>query len=420
MIGGREAALLALNEILYNGKYSNIAVKDMLGKCRGMDKTEKAFFTNLVYGVISHHYTLEYVISKYSAIKLKKLARYVKIILEIGMYQLIYLDKIPQSAAVNECVKLSKKYCKKGSDRFINGVLRGFCRDGCRFDTTDVPLNVKYSFSEDMTKMMLAQFGDTFTEQLMDALNTPPEIILRPNTMKTTADKLSQLLADTGVNNKLTDNGMIVCEGFDIATCKPYLDGYFTPQDRGAYTASVVLAPQSGERIIDMCSAPGGKTTHIAELMQDKGEVLAFDIHPHKIDLIKNTASRLGLQSITAAIGDATVFDKNLSASADRVLCDVPCSGWGIIRRKPDIKLSHTDLDELYGIQSRILNNGAEYVKDGGCLVYSTCTVNRKENEETVSDFLDNHKGFVKTYEKTFYPHTDGCDGFFICRLDKK
>ena len=417
MIAAREAALLALNDILYNGKYSNIAVKEMLGKCRGMDKTEKAFFTNLVYGVISRHFTLEYVISQYSAIKLKKLARYVKIILELGFYQLIYLDKVPESAAVNECVKLSKRYCKKGSDRFINGVLRAFLKNRCVIP--DDNLAVKYSFSQEMAKMFLEQFGYEFAQQLMQALNTPPDIMLRPNILKTDADKLSELLKSDGIENTVTDYGMVISDGFDVASNRLYKEGYFTPQDRGAYTASMVLAPKEGETIIDMCSAPGGKSTHIAELMKDNGNILAFDIHEHKVSLIDNSAKRLGLKSINAHVGDSAVYNSKLNGIADRVLCDVPCSGWGIIRRKPDIKLSHTDLCELYDIQKKILDNGAKYVKIGGCIVYSTCTVNKKENEEIVSEFLSKNKNFEKTYEKTFYPNIDGCDGFYVCRLNK-
>lgn len=417
MITAREAALLALNDILYNGKYSNIAVKEMLGKCRGMDKTEKAFFTNLVYGVISRHFTLEYVISQYSAIKLKKLARYVKIILEMGFYQLIYLDKVPESAAVNECVKLSKRYCKKGSDRFINGVLRAFLKNRCVIP--DDKLAVKYSFNQEMTKMFLEQFGYEFAQQLMQALNTPPDIMLRPNTLKTDADKLSELLTSEGIENTVTDYGMVISDGFDVASNRLYKEGYFTPQDRGAYTASMVLAPKEGETIIDMCSAPGGKATHIAELIKDNGNILAFDIHEHKVSLIDNSAKRLGLKSINAHVGDSAVYNSKLNGIADRVLCDVPCSGWGIIRRKPDIKLSHTDLCELYDIQKKILDNGAKYVKIGGCIVYSTCTVNKKENEEIISEFLSKNKNFEKTYEKTFYPNIDGCDGFYVCRLNK-
>ncbi len=419
MISAREAALLTLNDIFYNGAYSNLAVKERLSKCRGMDKNEKAFFTGLVYGIVSRHFTLEYIISKYSSVKVKKLARYVKILLEMGIYQLLFLDKIPQSAAVNESVKLAKKYCKKGSDRFVNAILRAICKDGCKIDIPD-NLTVKHSFSPEMAQMFCEQFGTEFSEQLMSALNEAPDFLIRPNLLKTDAVTLSEKLTEHGVNNAVTDYGMIKADGFDVSSSPLYRDGLFSVQDRGAYTASVVLEPKKGETVIDMCAAPGGKTTHIAELMGDCGKVTAFDIHEHKISLIQNAAKRLGIKSVEAKIGDATVLQKNLVSTADKVLCDVPCSGWGIIRRKPDIKLSHTDLDELYEIQRKIIRNGAEYVKKGGSLVYSTCTVNKNENEKVIYDFLKENNDFEKVYEKTYYPHIDGCDGFFICRLDKK
>ena len=419
MISAREAALLTLNDIFYNGAYSNLAVKEMLGKCRGMDKNEKAFFTGLVYGVVSRHFTLEYVISKYSSVKVKKLARYVKILLEMGIYQLMFLDRVPESAAVNESVKLSKKYCKKGSDRFVNALLRAFCKDGCELCFPD-DLAVKHSFSPEMSAMFCEQFGNEFSEKLMSALNEAPDFLIRPNILKTNAITLSGLLKENGIDNTVTEYGMIKAEGFDVSLSSLYRDGFFSVQDRGAYTASLVLDPKKGETVIDMCAAPGGKTTHIAELMEDSGKVLAFDVHEHKISLIESTAKRLGIESIEAKIGDATVLQNNMVATADKVLCDVPCSGWGIIRRKPDIKLSHTDLDQLYNIQQKIIRNGAEYVKKGGCLVYSTCTVNKNENEKVISDFLKGNNDFEKVYEKTYYPHIDGCDGFFICRLNKK
>lgn len=420
MTGAREAALLALNDIFYNGKYSNLAVKETLKKCRDMEKHEKALFTNIVYGVVSRHYTLEYIIKKYSSIKIKKLARYVKLILEMGIYQLMYLDKIPESAAVNESVKLAKKYTKKGSERFINAVLRAFCRDGKTIEFSKSNLAIKHSFNPEMADMFTDMFGFEFADSLMDALNGLPDILLRPNAVKTTAEELSELLRKSGIENSVTDNEMIKTEGFDVAANNLYNDGYFTPQDKGAYTASIVLDPQKGETIIDMCAAPGGKTTHIAEIMSDTGTVLAFDKYEHKTQLIKSNANRLGLSSVTAKTVNSEELNKEYIKKADRVLCDVPCSGWGIIRRKPDIKLAHTDLDELYTIQKTILENGAEYVKSGGSVVYSTCTVNKHENEEQISEFLKTHEDFTKVYEKTFYPHIDGCDGFFICRMDRK
>ena len=422
MIGAREAALLSLCDILYDGKYSNIAVNEMLRKCHAMDRKDKSLYTTIVYGVLVHYYTLEYIISLYSSVKVKKLARYVKVLLLIGLYQIKYLDKVPDSAAVNESVKLSKRYCKKDSDRFVNAVLRRAIDGGSDIPMPDDEIEricVEYSFSYQMAKQLCDIFGIERAVTLMASLNMPPQTLLRPNVLKTDLNSLIDLLKGDGIEATEQDS-MIAVKGFDIGNSVLYKDGYFTVQDRGAYTASVVLDPQSGETIIDMCAAPGGKTTHIAELMGDSGKIIAFDIHEHKIKLIVNTAKRLGIKSIDAKTADATVYNPALKESADRVLCDVPCSGWGIIRRKPDIKLSHTDLDDLYITQKSILSNGAAYVKKGGCIVYSTCTLNSRENEEVIREFLDNNNEFVKTYEKTFYPDMDNSDGFFICRLDRK
>ncbi len=423
MIGAREAALLALYDIFYEGKYSNLAVKDTLAKCRGMEKNEKALFTNLVYGVVSRHYTLEYVIRKFSSVKPKKLAKYVRLILELAIYQIMYMDKIPQSAAVNEGVKLSKRYCKRGSDRFINGVLRAVCNG---IDTLSYPedtienISVKYSYSPEMTKLFIDNFGEEETIKIMEAMNLPSNLLLRPNTLKTNATELADKLNNDSITASVTDDRMVSATGFDVGDNKLYKDGYFSVQDRGAYNASIVLNPKSGETVIDMCAAPGGKTTHIAELMGDKGKIISWDIYDHKIKLINNSCKRLGIKSVCAEVNDATEFNPDYIKKADKVLCDVPCSGWGIIRRKPDIKLSHTELDELYDIQLRILKNASMYVKREGALVYSTCTLNKRENGENIDLFLKENNEFEKVYEKTYYPHKDNSDGFYICKLIRK
>ncbi len=423
MIGAREAALLALYDIFYEGKYSNLAVKDTLSKCRGMENNEKALFTNLAYGVVSRHYTLEYVIKKFSSVKPKKLAKYVRLILELAIYQIMYMDKIPHSAAVNEGVKLSKRYCKRGSDRFINGVLRGVCNG---IDTLSYPddivenMSVTYSYSPEMTQLFVDNFGREEAIEIMEAMNLPSKLLLRPNTLKTTAAELQEKLNSQNISSTVTDDGMVAASGFDVGESKLYKDGYFSVQDRGAYNASCVLNPKSGETVIDMCAAPGGKTTHIAELMGDTGNIISLDIYDHKIKLINNACKRLGIKSVKAEVSDGTKLNEDYINKADKVLCDVPCSGWGIIRRKPDIKLSHTELDELYEIQFKILKNASMYVKREGVLVYSTCTLNKRENGDMIDLFLKDNNEFEKAYEKTYYPHKEDSDGFYICKLIRK
>jgi 16S rRNA (cytosine967-C5)-methyltransferase len=439
MISAREAALNTLYEIFYEGAYSNLALKKMLRKCNAMKDEEKRLLTNLVYGVVSYHFTLEYVIKKYSSVKPKKIAKYIHLILELGLYQLMYADKIPESAAVNESVKLAKRYGKSGSDRFVNAILRSFCRDGCEIAyPTDKAsyLSVKYSYTLNMTKTWIDDFGYDTAEELMQSLNAPPPLMLRANTLKITADELCKRLEnEEGIHarpvtvlkkagDSFTDDGtgalLEADGGFDIAQSKLCNEGFFSVQDKGAYCASVVLAPKSGETVIDMCAAPGGKTTHIAELMGDRGKIIACDIHEHKIKLIESSLKRLGVSCVSTLLRDSSVCDETLLETADRVLCDVPCSGWGIIRRKPDIKLENNDISALPPLQLKILLSGASYVKKGGCIVYSTCTINRRENEEVVNAFLESAADFEKSYEKTFYPNRDNSDGFYICRLNRK
>lgn len=418
----RETALKTLYEVFYNGAYSNLALKEAIKINKDISPQDKRLLTNLVYGVISHNFTLEYIISQYSRIKPKKLAKYIMLALKLGIYQLVYANKIPQSAAVNESVKLAKKFGRQGSDKFVNGVLRSFCRDNCEVEYPKDKvgyLSVKYSYSDEMTELFIKHFGYENAEKLMKALNTPPPLMLRINTLKADINEVSEKLIEAGVEVTRVTETMLSASGFDVGASKLYNEGYFSVQDFGAYNASIALEPQKGETVIDMCAAPGGKSTHIAELMEDSGEIISFDIHAHKIKLIEGAAKRLGIKSINAVLHDSTAIIDELKEKADRVLCDVPCSGWGIIRRKPDIKLSGNDISSLPELQLEILRNGAEYLKKGGFLVYSTCTINPEENEKVISLFLDSSENFEKVYEKTYYPYIDNSDGFYICKLKK-
>ena len=419
----REAALLALYEIEYNGAYSNMAVKDVLPKLE--DSRDKGLVTRLVYGVVRKKLTLDYIISKYSKVKIKKLSKYVLLILRMGVYQLYFTDKIPESAAVNESVKLAKKYCGKSAG-FVNGILHSVIRGK---DTLEYPkdkienLSVVYSFPEEMVEL----FWDTgFLEDLLSALNEEPETTVRVNTLKD--EEL-----ETRCEVSPVYSGARILKGTDVAENPDYKKGRIIPQDVAAMMASIALSPKPDETCIDMCAAPGGKTTHMAELMKNRGRIYAFDIHPHKIEIIKKNAERMGISIIDAKIGDASELNEELIGKADKVLCDVPCSGLGIIRRKPDIKWNKDDIESLPEIQYQILKNASQYLKPGGELVYSTCTILKRENEDVVMRFLEENKEFellpIELPEKlhrenkgyiTLYPNIDGTDGFFICKMKRK
>lgn len=419
----REAALLALYEIEYNGAYSNMAVKDILPKLE--DSRDKGLVTQLVYGVVRRKLTLDYIISRYSKVKLKKLSKYVLLILRMGVYQLYFTDKIPESAAVNESVKLAKKYCGKSSG-FVNGILHSVIRGK---DTLEYPedkienLSVRYSFPEEMVEL----FWETgFCEELLEALNQEPETTVRVNTLK--KEEL-----ETECTVSPVYSGARLLKGTDVAQNPDYQKGRIIPQDVAAMMAGLALSPKPDEICIDMCASPGGKTTHLAELMENKGKIYAFDIHPHKIEIINKNAERMGISIIDAKVGDALKLNDDLIGKADKVLADVPCSGLGIIRRKPDIKWNKDDIEGLPEIQYHILKNAAQYLKAGGELVYSTCTILKRENEDVVLRFLEENNDFelckIELPQKlarenkgyiTLYPNIDDTDGFFICKMKRK
>lgn len=417
-MNARESALKALYEIEFNGAYSNAVVKKILSK-NNMSKQDKALFTTLVYGITDKKLTLDYYINNFSKIKLKKISKYIIIILRMGIYQMIFMDKIPKSAAVNESVKLAKRYGHGSSAGFVNGVLRSILRGDIEYPKNqDEFLSVKYSFPLWLCRHWINEFGFEFTKSMMKAFEKNKQITLRANTLKITAEELSKALEQEGISSKIC-GGSVIADGFGIEKSELYQNGFFTPQDTAAMQAAIILNPQCGETIIDMCAAPGGKTTHIGELMKNNGAIIAFDKFEHKIELIRKNAKRLGIDIIKAEVSDSSEYCSEFKNTADRVLCDVPCSGLGIIGRKPEIKWNHVETSNLKLIQSKILENGAKYLKPGGTIVYSTCTVEKSENNEITESFLSKNKDFKKMYEKTFYPHIDGTDGFYICKMMK-
>ena len=434
----REAALKILFKIDYEGAYSNLALKDGLGGLSGLDR---GLATRLVYGCVSMKITLDYIISLYSTTKLSKLSKSVKQILRMGIYQIMYMDKIPQNAAVNESVKLAAKY-ENRSKGFVNAVLRRVCaeKDSIKFPEDKIDnLRTRYSFPKSLCERFVEEFGYDFALELIKTMATEPETVIRANRLKTDRDSLVQELRDGGADavalECLPDGAVI--SGVEIGALDEFKEGLFTVQDTAAQLACLVLNTKKGQSVIDMCAAPGGKTTYMAELMENQGSIRAFDVHPHKIQLIEDAAERLGIDIITACAADTSVYKSAMDESADCILVDAPCSGIGIIRRKPEIKWNREDLMQLPKIQQKLLENAIKYLKPGGELVYSTCTVFSAENEDVINKVLQANpfmepvditellpdkfkkptaaKGYI-----TLFPNQDGTDGFFICKLRKK
>jgi len=442
----REISLAALLEVEKMDGYSNIVLNRMLNKSN-LEPADRRLTTKLMYGVLENRNLLDHIIRQNINFRINKLDPAIRCILRMGIYQILFMENIPDSAAVNEAVKLAKAHQKRYSG-FVNGVLRNFVRSDKAYKLPSREkdllnhLTVVYSHPNWIVEKWLKRYGAEFTEALLKSNNDTPELYGRVNTMKTNRESLIQKLELQGF---LVEPGLLP-DAFTVKTenagsladSEAFKNGEFTIQDIAAQAVGHVAAPESGQFVIDMCAAPGGKSTHMAALMNDEGRVLSWDIYEHKINKINENVERLGLKSVEAKLNDALIKDETLVGQADVVLIDAPCSGLGIIRRKPEIKFNKVseDILELSDIQSDMLNMGAQYVKSGGHLIYSTCTIEPEENEEQVRAFLDRHPEFqVEKIENdelpatwipnqegfiTLYPHIHGTDGFFICKMVKK
>ncbi|HOM01701.1 MAG TPA: 16S rRNA (cytosine(967)-C(5))-methyltransferase RsmB [Acetivibrio sp.] len=443
----RETALKILYDINEKGAYSNISLNKYLNGFE-FESVDRAFITDIVYGTLKWKYTIDYLIEKFSSIKIKKLSPWILNILRMGIYQIIYMDRIPVSAACNESVKLATKYGHAASSKYVNAVLRNIARSKENLPYPDKNkdtahyLSIKYSHPLWMVKDWLLRFGEEFTEGLLKANNDVARFTVRVNDLKISKEELIDMLTGDGFeveNGKYLDEALIIKNPSAVQKMGAFAKGYFQVQDESSMLVAKVLDPKPGETVLDVCSAPGGKSTHIAQIMKNRGTVISRDIHEHKIKLIEQAKERLGLEIIKIEVFDAAVLDSNLVGKIDRVLVDAPCTGFGIIRRKPDIKWSRNleDKAEIVSLQEKILSTASEYVKDGGVLVYSTCTIEPEENEKAVEKFVSGNKDFYleditdllpeslrkESASKGYiqlYPNIDGIDGFFIARMRKR
>ena len=419
MASARKVAVSALQKIFVDGAYSNIAVNSYL-KDTDLTPADKALATALIYGVLDRKITLDYVISSFVKTPIKKLSPYTLNVLRTALFQIMYMDKIPESAAVNEAVKLVKKSKESRNAGFVNAVLRNALRAEGLLPTGDsvTDLSVIYSCPESIIESFISDYGkETAVIILAEALKPAP-LTVRVNTIKTDVDAF---IAEIGDATEAKPFGAVVLnKGIDINNNPLYKKGHFYVQDTASQTAVSVLAPKPNDRALDMCAAPGGQSFAMALLMENKGEIISCDIYDHKCELIKKSANRIGLDIIKPTVQDATLFNADFG-EFDCVLCDVPCSGLGIIRRKPDIKYkAFSEFDGLIPIQTAILNNAKNYVKKGGRLLYSTCTLRKAENEDVINKFLAENDSFKLEYSHTFMPHIDGTDGFYCALLIKK
>jgi len=441
MISVRDAAIRVLSEIDNEGKFSNKLLQQYSES--ELSKEDIRLLRELVYGVVENRMYIDKIIRSASSVKMKKIHPMILQILRLGVYQIGFMDRIPAHASINEAVKLAKKYGHKGTVGYVNGVLRRIEREREQHFSNDEPssaddLAIRYSHPDYLVRLWIEQFGFEFAKKLIVANNSRPLLSLRVNTLKTDREDLMGMLKKYNlelIKGELSEDCVRVVNPENITETKEFKDGLFTIQDESSMMVTEIAGPIEGNTVLDVCSAPGGKATHIAQRMNNRGRVIARDLYAQKINLVMENAERLGIEIIKGQVHDATEFDESLKDMVDICIVDAPCSGFGLLRRKPDIKFNRKseDVESLIDIQSSILNVSSGYVKSGGKLIYSTCTLNIEENLNQVRKFLERNSQFKlkaielphgkiisETQESGYielYPHIHGTDGFFIANM---
>ena len=426
----RNIALKSLYEINTKQAYSNIVLDKFINENREkLSNLDINFISELVYGVVTWKLTLEYIIQKYSKTKIKKMSDWVKNILYLGSYQIIFLDKVPKSAAVNESVNLCKKYNFK-SVGLVNAILRKIEKSDYKelsnITNSITRISLKYSIPEWIVKKFCDEYGEEETANICQNLNLRPNISVRINRLKGKVE-----LGEKGI----LEDFRTITGTKNITKTKEYIEGNITIQDEAAGLSSFVLAPKEGEMVLDACSAPGGKTTYLAELMHNKGKIVAWDIYEERLKQVEQNAKRLGIDIIQTEVHDATKLKEEYVEKFDKILLDVPCLGLGVIRRKPDIKWNRQedDIKEISDIQFNILKTCSKYLKRNGTLVYSTCSMLKEENDAIIEKFIKeenfetvnieeqipNEFSKITTKDMVQFLPSQKHDGFFITMLKK-
>ena len=435
----RKIVLKALLKLEKDDGYSNIIIDNAI-QTAGLEGRDANFAAALFYGVLERKLTLDYIIQTYSKQGSTKIKPIVLQVLRLGLYQLLYMDKVPDSAAVNESVRLIKAMGLSSLSGYVNAVLRAFLRDGKQIKYPDDPverLTVEFSCPRPIVDSFIADYGLPLAKTILSGFTKQRGVTIRVNTVKIEQKAFEDMLNAAGVafeKSEICEHALLLKQQGSVEKLCGFEKGYFHVQDLSSQLCAKALGAKPGDRVLDVCAAPGGKSFTIAENMQNNGEVLALDKYPQKVEMIQKSAKRLGLSCVKADVNDAGFFNSNLG-SFNKVLCDLPCSGLGILGKKPEIRYKNVAfLDKLPVLQYDLLDKSAQYLENGGVLVYSTCTLRQAENREIADRFLQEHNDFepfpvlpgVKRcvdepeHILTLFPGIHNTDGFFISAFQKK
>lgn len=411
----REKAYNLLCEIILNKQYSNLILRKELND---FEEQDKRFITNIVYGTMQNYLYVRYLWENYVE---KSIAKDIAILMDMSIYQIEFMDKVPTYAVVNEAVEIASQLHKGKYKSMVNAMLRRFMREEKRKITGDdlTQLSILTSHPLWLVKMWNKQYGYEVTKKICYDNQEVPTLACRVNTLKSSK---SELLINKKFREGYLSKDALLYEGGNIANTKEFLEGLITIQDESSQCVALMVDPKENERVLDVCAAPGTKTTHMAQLMKNTGEIIACDIHEHRVELIHNSMKRMGLNCIHPQQLDGTLAHESFEVeSFDRILVDAPCSGYGVLKRKNDIKvhMEPSDMDEIIPLQASILESVSSLVKKEGILVYSTCTLNKKENEKQVEKFLKNHEEYTLLEMRTIFPYEYHSDGFFMAKFKK-
>lgn len=413
----RFTAYKILKDVCLEKRYSNLALKEDMDDLNALDK---AFVTNIVYGTLQHYRYIRY---QWQHLPETFPREEIAILIDMSVYQVLFMDKVPDYAIINEAVDISKKIFNGKFEKFVNAILRNVLRNGKLplQGSEEERIAIQYSFPLWIVKMWCKQYGKETAFKICESLNRIPIQSVRVNTLKTTKEEV--LTNNTNfMEGNFAKDALTYAGGGNVTLCDEYKKGLVTVQDESAQEVVNLLNPQPNDVILDMCAAPGSKTTHIGALMKNEGILIALDVHEHRVDLIKRNARRMGIICIDAMCADATKLEEEFETeSFDKILLDGPCSGYGVVARKSDIKyhMKSEDMDSCIKIQKQLLDSAVLYLKKGGTLVYSTCTLNKKENEKQIESFLTRHKDFKLIEERTIFPYEYNSDGFYMAKLEK-